>query len=292
MPKPPTRIEVDSKRVTPEFTRIYGKLASAALLAGGRQAETELPKWPVGTVVDGHRHVNCIPAQEKPCPGQKVGVCAVKDYYLILGLPRTATAAEIDAAFRQLARKYHPDLQPEEEDAVALFKSVTEAHEVLSNVEKRREYDRVHGRRQRRVAVDPGNQRSHSWREFEHLPQGWAKTSWTPAGSREAVSRGFLDIEAELRLMPEEAVQGGPVEARISVSEPCFTCKGYSSAGGGSCEVCGGQGTVWQSRLLQLRLPPRLRDGTVLRIAGHGKTAGPNSPSGDLCLRVRVRPCW
>jgi hypothetical protein len=69
------------------------------------------------------------------------GLCGVKNYYAILGLPSTATPAEIDAAFRSLARKYHPDLRPEGEDATSQFKLVTEAHEVLSNAEKRREYD-------------------------------------------------------------------------------------------------------------------------------------------------------
>ena len=76
----------------------------------------------------------------------------VMDYYAILGLPRTATPAEIDAAFRSLARKYHPDARPEADDATAQFKLATEAHEVLSCVEKRREYDRTQPPR-RRVPV-------------------------------------------------------------------------------------------------------------------------------------------
>jgi molecular chaperone DnaJ len=95
-----------------------------------------------------------------------------------------------------------------------------------------------------------------------------------------------------LPLVPEEAARGGPMEVRISVSQPCSACQGRGDAGGGSCALCGGQGTIWQSRLLQLRLPPGLRDGIVLCIPGYGKAAGPHAPSGDLYLRVRVRPCW
>lgn len=212
----------------------------------------------------------------------------MKDYYVILGVPTTATGEEIDAAFRRLARKYHPDVQPEEEDAVAIFKSVIEAHEVLSNATSRLEYDRVHARRQRRIPISPGEQPGGVWGTFENPPQDWGKASWMPAGRKEATSGRSPDIEAELRLVPEEAARGGPVEVRISVDEPCPACRGRGSAPGNSCKVCHGQRTVRRSRLLQLHLPPRLRDGTVLRMADRGGIAA----SGDLYLRVRVRPCW
>jgi len=216
----------------------------------------------------------------------------VKDYYLILGVSRTATSEEIDAAFRKLARKYHPDLRPEEEDAAAQFKSAAEAHEVLSNVEKRREYDRAHGRRKRRVTVGPGDQGSRARHEPETVFQGWTKTPWAGAGRPEVAPRGPSDVEAELRLVPEEAARGGPMDVRISVSQPCSACDGQGHTPNGSCAACEGQGTVWRCRLLRLRLPPGLRDGTVLCVAGCGNAASPDAASGDLYLRVRVRPCW
>ena len=215
----------------------------------------------------------------------------MKDYYLILGVSRTATGEAIDAAFRKLARRYHPDLRPEEEDAAARFKSAVEAHEVLSDAEKRREYDRSHSRRKRRIAVDVGEgQRTR--RASETVFQGWTKMPWTTAGRREVAPCGPSDVEAELRLVPEEAARGGPMEVRVSVSHPCSACKESGDARIESCAVCGGEGTIRQSRLLRLRLPPALRDGTVLCVAGHGKAAGPHSAGGNLYLRVRVRPCW
>ena len=212
----------------------------------------------------------------------------MQDYYLILGLPKTATPAEIDAAFRKLARKYHPDVRPVEEDALALFKSAKEAHEVLSDVEKRREYDRKRSRRQQRDAMRPRDLAGRAHHDFDDLSQ----PNRTMAGGGEATPRTSPEIDAELRLAPEEASRGGPMEVRIPVRQTCLACKGLTRAVDRSCEVCGGEGTVWGSRLLQLRLPPRLRDGTILCIAGHGQSADRNAPPGSFYLVVRVRPCW
>jgi len=196
----------------------------------------------------------------------------VRNYYAILGLPRTATQAEIDAAFRSLARKYHPDTQPEVEDATAQFKLATEAHEVLSNVEKRSEYDRAQ-RLRRRVPVSEGR---FPTRSVKSKP-----TAMPP--------RGSLDIEAELRLVPEEANRGGSIPIRVSALEICPSCAGQIDA---ACFVCGGEGTVVKPRLVHLQLPPGLGEGTVLCIKGCGRAASLDGPRGDLYLLVRVRPCW
>ncbi|MGA2253270.1 MAG: DnaJ domain-containing protein [Thermoguttaceae bacterium] len=196
----------------------------------------------------------------------------MKNYYAILGLPKTATPAEIDAAFRSLAKKYHPDAQPEEEDATVQFKLATEAHEVLSNVEKRWEFDRTQHRR-RRVPV---SESPFPTRSVQSKPN--AKP---PPGS--------LDIEAELRLVPEEANRGRSIEMRIATPAPCPACGGQVGA---ACLMCGGEGTVIEPRLVHLQLPPGLGDGTVIRIPGYGRAAFPDGPMGDLYLLVRVRPCW
>jgi len=196
----------------------------------------------------------------------------VKNYYTILGLPKTATPAEIDAAFRSLARKYHPDARPEKEDATARFKLATEAHEVLSSVEKRQEYDRSQSCR-RRVPVTEGP-----------FPTRTVKSKSIPGPPRE-----LLDIEAELRLVPEEVNRGSSIELRISTPAPCPSCGGQVGA---DCLMCGGEGSVIEPRLVHLQLPPGSGDGTVLRIPGYGRAAFLDGPRGDLYLLVRVRPCW
>ncbi len=196
----------------------------------------------------------------------------MKNYYAILGLPKTATSAEIDEAFRSLAKKYHPDAQPEGGDATVQFKLATEAHEVLSNVDKRREFDRAqHHRRRLRVSEGPFPTRS------------------VPSKPNAKPPPGSLDIEAELRLVPEEANRGRSLEVRISTPSPCPSCGGQVGA---ACLMCGGEGTVIEPRLVHLQLPPGLGDGSVLRISGYGRAAFPDGPRGDLYLVVRVRPCW
>lgn len=196
----------------------------------------------------------------------------MKDYYAILGLPIAATGAEIDAAFRALARKCHPDLRPEVEgqDATAQFKLATEAYEVLSDAEKRREYDNTTRRKTR-------------WRPYGRRPS--ADSIKAPPEAQ--TGRDQLDVAADVHLAPEEAAAGGPIELRLSVSHQCSECKGRSN---GKCHVCNGLGTVHDSRIAQLHIPPGVRDDTVLCLPGFGRGSG--GLRGDLYLRVRVRPCW
>jgi DnaJ-class molecular chaperone len=196
----------------------------------------------------------------------------VKDYYAILGLPMAATEAEIDAAFRALARRCHPDLRPEAEgdDAIAQFKLATEAYEVLSDAERRRAYDNATRRKARwRPSVRPRSADSIS------------------APTEAQAGCGRLDVVADVHLVPEEAAAGGPIELRLTVSHNCSECKGRSD---GTCHICNGLGTIHESHTAQLHVPPGVRDDTVLCLPGFGR--GADGLRGDLYLRVRVRPCW
>jgi molecular chaperone DnaJ len=215
----------------------------------------------------------------------------MKDYYAILGLPTSATAAEVDAAFRGLARKYHPDLQPVEEDAVAHFKSATEAHDVLSDATKRRQYDKARSCRRR----EPVGTRKHpgSVPPTSVGPAAaWVKTPLMSLRPVEATAVRGPDIDAELRLAPEEAARGGLIQLRIPIVAACAACQGLGQADGCACTACRGEGLQRRPHLVQLNLPARLRDGDVLRIPVGGGALAPGAPCGDLHLRVRVRPCW
>lgn len=211
----------------------------------------------------------------------------MKDYYAILGLAPGATAAEIDAAFRWLARKYHPDRAPEEADATARFKLASEAHEVLSDAIRRQEYDRRRRREARRIMISDRGGPSN------FAVASHADTLAEPRSDAAASESQFhaMSVRAEFSIVPEEAAHGGPVELRITVSDPCSACGGTSRREGyGSCAHCGGTGEVRRSRVLQLQLPAGLPDGAVLRLEGYGRLARPGSPPGDLELVVRVRP--
>ena len=146
----------------------------------------------------------------------------MRDYYAILGLPRTASAAEIDAAFRSLARKYHPDLRPEEEgkDATARFKLVTEAREVLSNAKKRREYDRDKTARRRVPVSAPLRQLadgSHS-RQCGHRGERWtSRRNCVSCPRRQTTGlRWNCVLSTTKRVLP---VQKGPAQTARSAKD-------------------------------------------------------------------------
>lgn len=183
---------------------------------------------------------------------------AAKDYYEILGVPKSATADEIKKAYRRLARKHHPDAGGVEEK----FKEIGEAYEVLSDTEKRQQYDQF-------GSYFGGNPPSGG------TPGGWpggAPGGWPGGGyqnvdlgdlgdifgsvfgggapSRPAAQRG-RDLTYEVPLTFEEALTGVSTKVDVQRTEPCATCHGSGAAPGTSpvtCPVCKGTGHVSQGQ--------------------------------------------
>jgi curved DNA-binding protein len=197
---------------------------------------------------------------------------AFRDYYETLGVPRGASADEIRRAYRKLAREYHPDVNkdPGAEDR---FKEIAEAYEVLRDPEKRERYDRL----------------GENWRAGDDVSQAAGFGGFRPGGAgfdnigvqfgdgagfgdfsdffEGIFGRGFagarrgVDVEAELELSLEEAARGG--HRWITLGD------------GQSYEVT---------------IPPGVRDGQRIRLAGEGRRGTGGGPVGDLLLRVRLRP--
>jgi len=196
-----------------------------------------------------------------------------RDYYEVLGVPRTASADEIKKAYRQLARKHHPDLHPAAERgrAAERFKEINEAYEVLTDPGKRAKYD----------ALGP------NWKTGADFtpPTG---TGWrtVDAGEWEDAD-GFSDFFASLFGRARRAGDGGggvritmpgnDVEAEIPVSLDELL------RGGRRRVTLDGQS-------LEVEIPPGTRDGTVLRLAGRGGPGVGGGPPGDVYLRARLIP--
>jgi curved DNA-binding protein len=203
-----------------------------------------------------------------------------KDYYEVLGVLPTATLEEIEAAFRTLARKYHPDLRPNDKSAETRFKEVNEAHEVLADPEKRRCYDQstARGRHHPSFTVEfareempafcePGDQVGlelflNELNDFLEASPAQRATS-----HRSTPRRSYLDIEAELTLTPEESQHGGLCEFSLK------TAPG-------------------RSRLLRIRIPPGMHNGSILQVPGEGAVERRTGRRGDLYLHVRVQLGW
>jgi curved DNA-binding protein len=196
-----------------------------------------------------------------------------RDYYEVLGVPRTATADEIKRVYRQLARKHHPDLKPASEKASAAerFKEINEAYEVLSDPDKRARYD----------ALGAGYRGGMDYTP----PPGTGWTAADAAGWDEA--EGFSDFFASL--FGRAGRRGGRGGARITIpgsdieAEVPVTVEELLRGGRRRLQVPGG-------RTVEVEIPPGARDGTILRLAGQGEPGFNGGPPGDLFLHVRVLP--
>ena len=193
---------------------------------------------------------------------------AFRDYYETLAVPRDATSEQIRSAYRKLARRYHPDIN-EDEDAEERFKEVAEAYEVLSDAEKRERYDRLgaNWRDGEDVSGAPGfegfGRASSDGVRFEFGDGGFSdffESLFGSARTGDVCIRG-ADLEAAVDLSLEEAAAGGPL--RISLDD---------------------------GRSFTVNVPAGVRDGQRIRLAGRGGEGIGEGSTGDLYLRVHLRP--
>jgi DnaJ-class molecular chaperone len=228
-----------------------------------------------------------------------------KDYYDVLGTSKAATEDDIRKAYRTLARKYHPDVNPGDNSAEERFKEINEAYEVLSDADKRKKYDQLgpNWKTGSDFTPPPG------WQGTDVGFDGFGNGFGTGRGSSgfsdffESVfggrrgaraGRGFQmrgqDIDADITLTLEEAHRGVTRRVGLDVDETCPTCGGSGTKDGKTCPTCGGGGTVRHHRSFDVTIPPGVRDGSVIRLAGQGEPGASGASPGDLFLHVRIEP--
>ena len=185
---------------------------------------------------------------------------AAKDFYRVLGVPDSASQDEIKKAYRRLAKQYHPDANPNNASAAERFKEISEAHSVLSDAEKRKQYDQMRrlgafdgaaagGARRGGGARGPGPRgpdidvEGVEFGDFGGL--GDIFSSIFGRGRQEAPRAEAIEtvVEVPFRI----AMLGGKVPVTLSVTEPCPTCAGSGGAPGATwstCPECNGRGTI------------------------------------------------
>jgi curved DNA-binding protein len=228
-----------------------------------------------------------------------------KDYYEVLGVPKTAAEEEIKKTYRKLARKYHPDVNPGDKSAEERFKEINEAYEVLSDPEKRKRYDQLGpnwkagadftpppGWESARVDfgdlgnIFSGGQGPSGFSDFFESLFGRGRGPRAGAGFR---MRG-QDVEAEITLTLEEAHRGVTRSITLQATEPCPDCRGTGSKDGKTCPTCLGAGAIPRAKSFEVTIPAGVRDGSVIRLAGQGEPGANGASAGDLLLRVRLEP--
>jgi DnaJ-class molecular chaperone len=232
------------------------------------------------------------------------GKMAGKDYYEILGVNRKASDKEIKQAYRRLARKHHPDLNPGDKSAEAKFKEINAAYQVLSDPKKRKKYDQfgdqweyadqfARAGGQERVKWDFGKAGTTfeygNISDFGDIFSTLFRDSGAGARMRRGPQRG-QDVESTVEASLEEAYHGSTRMVQLQKGEPCVTCGGTGKVGNRMCTVCGGAGVKVTPRRLEVKIPAGVRDGSRIRIAGEGVPGRAGGSKGDLYLVVKMLP--
>lgn len=240
------------------------------------------------------------------------------DYYGELGISRDATDEEIGRAFRRLAAKYHPDRNPGNKEAEEKFKRISEAYAVLRDAKSRAAYDRGgFDEVQAETGFSGFASADDIFAHFGDIFGDWmprrASGPQTGETVRSVLTIPFL-MAAEGGIAPlhVEAPRPCPscggqavacracggagytsrrrrdLSAFISIRTPCEKCGGRGSTA--DCAPCGGSGSVVQPQTVDLKIPPAIEEGTVLRLKGLGGPGYHGGPPGDLLVEVRIEP--
>lgn len=234
-----------------------------------------------------------------------------QDYYSILGVPRTADEATIKRAYREKARKLHPDVN-KNVDAEEQFKAVNEAHQVLSDPEKRARYDRFGSDWERyQSAADNGAEADFSqWFSgqaagnpnvrFDYRTTGgegfsdFFETLFGTGGrasrAQRRVPRRGDDHEYPIEVSLRDAFTGTTRAFEMQTPQTCADCGGTGVVQGSICFTCEATGTTLKRSRIEVTIPAGIRDGQRVRVAGKGSPGRDGGPAGDVYLKVRIKP--
>lgn len=252
---------------------------------------------------------------------------AVKDYYQILGISRDASQDDIKKAYRKLARKYHPDLNPGDKTAEEKFKEINEAYAVLGDPQKRAEYDRS-GTTFEQFAGFEGFKGFDFGETFDFgdiFGDIFGNMGGTRFGAEPHYAKGE-DILMGIELTLEEAFTGvtrpisitravncdtcsgtgaessqtcpacrGTGKIQISkgffkIAQTCAECRGTGRKITSLCKKCGGRGKTVYTEAVKVKIPAGVDNGSIVKLRGMGNAGVGGGPAGDMLLEITIRP--
>jgi molecular chaperone DnaJ len=233
---------------------------------------------------------------------------AGKNYYDILGIKKDATDKEVKQAYRRLARKFHPDVNPGDKSAEGKFKEINEAYEVLSDKESRQKYDRYGDKWRYADQFEQAGQQQRQYRQYSYPGGGSFSFSGGDMGDLGNIFEGLFggarsgtfrrqarpmpgqDLESPVEVTLEEAYHGTTRNISLQSGEPCTACRGSGYIQNLPCSACRGTGIAASIKRLEVKIPPGVQNGSRVRIAGKGQPGYSGGPGGDLFLKISVKP--
>jgi len=257
---------------------------------------------------------------------------AQRDLYSVLGVDKKAPPEEIKKAYRKLARKYHPDTNSGDTQAEERFKEISAAYDVLGDPEKRKEYDRGglfggFGGGRPGGAGGPGGFDAGSFSDILSNLFGGGGGATGGRGPRGPRAERGRDLEAEVSISFDQAIEGAQIPLTVptaqmcgtchgtgakpgtaptvcprcqgrgiesqgqglfSISQPCSQCGGTGAIIEDPCPTCSGSGSVRTVKKYRVNIPAGVRDGSRVRLAGKGEPGRSGGPAGDLYVITRV----
>ena len=252
-------------------------------------------------------------------------MAAKRDYYDVLGVSKNAADADIKKAFRRLAMKYHPDRNPDNQEAEEKFKEAKEAHDILSDQQKRAAYDQFgHAG----VSTSAGGPDVQGFSGFGDIFDSVFGDIFGAQGRGGQRAQAGSNLRYDLEMSLEEAIAGTTIKIRIPKLVTCNTCSGSGARQGSSpvqcptcngagqvrmqqgffsvqqtcpkcrgqgkiindpCTSCRGQGRVRDSKTISVKVPAGVDTGDRIRLSGEGEAGEAGAPAGDLYVHVIVR---
>lgn len=252
-------------------------------------------------------------------------MAAKRDYYDVLGVSKNASDADIKKAFRRLAMKFHPDRNPDNEEAEEKFKEAKEAHDILSDQQKRAAYDQFgHAG----VSTSAGGPDAQGFSGFGDIFDSVFGDIFGAQGRGGQRAQSGANLRYDLELGLEDAIAGATIKIRVprlvtcnqcsgsgarpgsgpvrcptcngagqvrmqqgffSVQQTCPKCRGRGNIIDDPCPACRGQGRIRDSKTISVKVPPGVDTGDRIRLNGEGEAGEHGAPPGDLYVHVTVK---